>query len=406
MIKNLKISLLKKIKTLDEFNKPYFPDELPLIGNYAKILPISLMSTDIETIDVFPKEFINLINSHQTIKDIITDENSFYPKYNIEVANKLLIKTKNDVYDSRLLSIKQNSLYNEVGNITGTHLDINDIDMRCLPKQLRNSSNLKSIQQFIIKQVIRNNSKSVAIIMTRYLVFILIDYLRYSQSKLLLDDTKESQIIIKSLAFSLPTITQFSTYYDYTINEKIINLYLIFHDEQTEDEMANEINTDKEDKCNKWIPFKSPGITYMFHYAFKAFLKKSENYIPTQFMLKLLKETYENCKNNSLSLNEIYNLIKKEYKMESISPLPDSLNIQMPQNKSDTYMFIPIIVSSIHEPLPSVIFTDKRLRTSSDKISYFYDSMNYKIYWKYDIKDLENKNFDRNYKLKFGLLDL
>ena len=148
---------------------------MPFIGTYAKVLPILMESSNIESIDVYPKELIQFVNYNVTIKEIIIDENLFVPKYKVEIVNHSKAKTIIGEYDSRLFSIITTNFYNVVSNINETHLEINDIDMKNLPQQLRNSSNLKSIQQYIIKQVILNNSKSIAIIMARYLVFILIN---------------------------------------------------------------------------------------------------------------------------------------------------------------------------------------------------------------------------------------
>ena len=88
--------------------------------------------------------------------------------------------------------------------------------------------------------------------MVRYLVFILVDFLRYSKSTLLQEiDSKESQSIIQYLAYSLPTITVFNPVFEFSIDDITINNYLIFPD-----------------KNFQRFSCKIPGLSSCFHYSF------------------------------------------------------------------------------------------------------------------------------------------
>ena len=107
-------------------------------------------------------------------------------------------------------------------------------------------------------------------------------------------------------------------------------------------------------------------------------------------------------------------------KLESVSPLTEKFKFKIKvdddlMEQLNTVGLIPILLSSIPDQLPCAKCSEKRMRTSSDEISYFiqlskYDNLEMK--WKYDVDALKkmkfnkDKSFDpdnyKNYKLKFG----
>ena len=90
-----------------------------------------------------------------------------------------------------------------------------------LPQKLREKTDYCAIRNYMKNKTIKTNSITISILMTRYLVLILVDYLRYSKSKLLHDEginSKEMQTIIKSLAYSLLNTTKFIPSFDYKVD--------------------------------------------------------------------------------------------------------------------------------------------------------------------------------------------
>lgn len=371
------------------------------------------------------------------IKDITPLEDSkFVSKLKVESYNsKTLSKEMVDAdIDSKYVRSDDVNFFNLIENRTNTKFGFNSsYSLDYLPDKLKTISNMNELKIYNKNKTIKDNAKSIAILMTRYLVFILVDYLRYDKSHLLQDkgiDTIEAKSIIQALACSLPTITIFHPKFDDPLNNEILTKYIIFPDEQDNNEK------------NK---YKIPGFSLHFHLAFKSFLKKSESFMSPHFLPRLIKSLYESSKEKETltSIYSIYDSIPSSNKIESISPLPERLSIQQkifdPNQKAiyDSFSYyyyqdlqnklknnivgsIPILVDSIPDEFPCVKFNCMQLRASSDQVSYFtFNSISFMyndciLGWDYDIEKIKQKKNDDlnksrdylNYKLRFGIFML
>lgn len=109
-------------------------------------------------------------------------------------------------------------------------------------------------------------------------------------------------------------------------------------------------------------------------------------------------------KDNSLSLTTIFNQIPSVGKIESICPLPDDDNIRFSNEWIGSYGgnsigFIPILLSSVFDQLPCVSCFCKRIRLSSDQVSYFTEissTNSNNVVWEYNIEKLKKKEINKN----------
>ena len=108
------------------------------------------------------------------------------------------------------------------------------------------------------------------------------------------------------------------------------------------------------------------------------FLKKSETFISNLFLKKLIQELYKNANeyNEIVNSESLYEMIPSIYKMDGISPLPEKFKfkIKVKNDLIELYKVvgvIPILESPIPDQLPCTECINKRLRYSSDQVSYF-----------------------------------
>lgn len=361
----------------------------------------------LENIDAFPKSLLRYRDYYGIIKDIIPSNNRFVSQLKVEVFNNITLTKQIVDVDSRYVKPIKTNFLTILENRTNTKFTTNFGDW---PKIKIND---KPLIMYLKSKTIKDNSKSISIIMIRYLVFILFDYLRFSKSKFLLDeciDTNEMKIMIKSLAFSLPTITIF--------NPKLIKhfeqvqYYLIFPDEQKQ--------IDENDNYKPKLAL-TPGFSYLFHQAFKAFLRKSEKFISGKFISNLLFESFKFAeKDNLLSSSQLYELIPSNSKYENFTPIPlkwkFSENLLKVCTTFDKIQgFVPILITSIPDQLSPIKFGDKAIRYTTDQISEFIrskDGYTKRIQWAYDIrKKINDENILRkvelsHFSLKFGVVKL
>ncbi|KAK8892306.1 hypothetical protein M9Y10_029531 [Tritrichomonas musculus] len=392
---------------------------------------VSENKSKLETIEAFPTALLRYRENYGIIKDIRPFNNSrFVNKMKIESfdVNKLSKEIIEVDVDSRNLEKINTNFFNLIENRTNTKFGINStFNLDYLPKEYRNMVDINKITNYLKNKTIKNNSKSIAIIMTRYLVFILVDYLRYSKSKLLQDEginSPEMNVIIKALAKSLPNVTTFKPIFFKPIREDKIYKYIIFPNDKSEinPENEEERTDDEKEKEEKYIT-KPPGFEKLFNRSFKVFLKKSEKFNSPQFLHKLLHESFETTKEREVEINSsyYYDLIPSQMKIESLYPLPEKFiyKEEIKNNLLESQKvvgFIPVLTSSIPEQFPCAKCDKKRLRQTTDDISYFmqsssYDDINFK--WKYDIPELskfkfnQGKSFEpedyQNYKLHYGI---
>lgn len=180
----------------------------------------------LESIESYPQNLLYFREFYGIIKDIETCYNNskFVCKLKVESYNMLTFSKEIIVVDSRYVEILPTNFFNLIENRMNTKFGMNtSFDLNHLPPELRNNPNLNDISYYMKNLTIKNNSKSIAIIMCRYLAFILVDYLRYSKSFLLQDegiDSPEMDTVIKSLAVSIPSITIFRPNSFYSLDQK------------------------------------------------------------------------------------------------------------------------------------------------------------------------------------------
>lgn len=232
-----------------------------------------------ETINTYTSDMLRYRENYGIIKEIIPIENNrFVSKLKIEsydnnsLSNELI---KFDI-DSRYVKGIKTNFFNLIENRTNTKLGFNNTyDLKYLPPNLQKPTDFGLITNYLRSKTIKENSKSIAIIMIRYLVFILVDYLRFSKSKLIQDEgieTPESDSIIKGFIYSIPTITSFYPKFVYKFDENEINQYSIFHEEDKDCIEKNTINPSKLDGNFH----KLPGFSKSFNKSFATFFKLSE----------------------------------------------------------------------------------------------------------------------------------
>ena len=111
-------------------------------------------------------------------------------------------------------------------------------------------------------------------------------------------------------------------------------------------------------------------------------------------------------------------MISSNYKIESLLPLPKNFNYKKVIEKSqfsnngdenDIVGFIPLLLSTIPAQLPSVVCGKRRIRVSSDDISYFahfnFDKQ-FSLKWKCNTEKLNKTELIENYKLQCGIFIL
>lgn len=369
----------------------------------------------LETIEPISEEILRERENFAIIKDITPlNENRLVSKLNIESYNHLTLSK--EIYknvDSRYLTYKKTNFFNLIENRTNTKLGINNtFNLKYLPKDLQTTTDFNSISLYLRTKTIKDNSKSIAIIMTRFLVFVLVDYLRYIKSPLLQDegiDSNEMNCILHSLAASLPTITSFRPKFVYKLEDKFSHKYVIFQDEDEYKE-ATKNSWKKEEK-----PFYVPIISKAFDISFKMFIQKSQNFLSTKFVSKLLQISMDKVISSEIiPISSLYSSLPAKCKVESIDSLPEKFEyettIKKKRLKNSTHVvgFIPILLNEIPSQLPDVECKKKSYRQSSNQVSYFsHVKDDIEISWKYKIKDIKEPfDLDKytDYKLKFGLL--
>lgn len=218
--------------------------------------------------------------------------------------------------------------------------------------------------------------------MTRFLSFILIDYLRYIKSPLIQDEGIESNEmtkILNVLSISISTITSFQPKFIYQPDDN----FTLFKDDNKMEKRSN------------------------FYDSFHLFIKNSEHFISEKYFSKILQMSIERAlKYDSISCSSLFEYISHDKRIESYSPLPNLFRIRkvVKSKYFDNRIvgFIPILLSSIPEGLESIKCDNRRLRISSDKGTYFhlFADNDITIEWRY------KSNENNNYYLKFGLFTL
>lgn len=134
----------------------------------------------------------------------------------------------------------------------------------------------------------------------------------------------------------------------------------------------------------------------------------------------MLQGSIEKALNDEIiPCSSLYKMIPSDDKIESIYPLPkqsfisNDISYHKQENKR-IVGYIPILLYSMPEVLPSLKCDERRLRNSSEQVSYinFSTSDDIEIKWKYNISILKNMEINKgksfldykNYKLKFGVL--
>lgn len=411
------------------FNKyeEYKSDNL-LIGQMIEVSKIALYPYLLEMNEMIPPILLDYEDNAGIVKDInLIDGNKYLFDVEVESYNNKKLSKETIKLKSRYIQNEQTSFFKIIENRTNTKFGLNSsFSLKHLIDKPNND--LNSIKKFVKIKTIFDNSKSLAILMSRFLVFILLDYLRFSKSNLLQEEginSNEMKLIINSLVHSLRTIALFSPDFELDANKIANDDYLIFQNEQDENEMKNNSLTEY---------YKMAGNYYFFNISFIMFLKKSESFLSPHFLSNLISKSYEiSIQGNSIKITDLYNLIQSKYKLESIFPLSNEFSINKFDNtkfnSSDHKItefdidnisgFVPILISSIPDQLPSVIFNDRRFRLSSDQVTYIqladrrYHSIQFN--WVYNIDSLKNKykeySYDgddniNNYELEFGLFTL
>ena len=225
--------------------------------------------------------------------------------------------------------------------------------------------------------------------------------------------------ILNGLVISIPTITSFRPKFVYEIEQDGSNNYIIFNNEEDEND-KDKINSKHKDSSDDYF-YKIPGFTKIYNKSFGLFLKLSEQFISSKFISKILTKSIEKAINcQIIQCTSLYKEIPSSNKLESFYPLPNNFIFRNKINyrKMDNNRiigFIPILIDSIPDNLPSVKCGKRRLRKSSEQVTYidFNVDNNIEMKWKYNIQEImkmkfiQDKSFDKmNYKLKFGVLML
>ncbi|KAK8878322.1 hypothetical protein M9Y10_005088 [Tritrichomonas musculus] len=389
-----------------------------LIGQFVSFSRAIFIESDLETLEPIGVNLLPFKGNYGIIKDMheLSDNNRYVSKVKVEVYNNLSLSKEviNEELDSRYFKYYKTNFFNLIENRTNTKFGLNSaFNIDDLPDKYKENLNHNSIRNFLKHRTIKENSKSIAIIFIRYLVFILIDYLRYSRSRLLTDEginTSEAQCIIEALSFSLPTITLFSPSFEAKIDQTTINDYIIFQDEQPKGDHEN-----GNEKAKQF--YKIPGLQSCFDLSFKIFLEKSKSFISPHFLNKLLQSCFDNVSSNGMPdiLKSLYYMIPCAHKIESISPLPEKVSLKdyvfnyqskVFGNTRNFVGFIPILLSTLPDKLPCVVCRDKRFRIASDVVSYFTNftaNSTITFSWDYNVR---SEKFDENYKMQFGIFML